>query len=420
MLRPPRWLSNRAAFLVCTPLLTAAGAATTVIAPMLLTAASFTQFALLSSVFTYLSEFDLGLGRFSDRILPGQNPAEATASAAPMLLARYIIAFTLFVGLIIAFRADPLMLLAAIGGIGFLCANGPLSFYRTRSDTAALAMASLMMQFGMTLPRLGGLLIDGVRGSVIGLTMWSVLVAIVLNQSLLTTVHISKSKHLLTVFGRSVPLFMYGGAWLLYLLANRWLAWILLPSPTEAGLFAFGANLTTISIGLIGTLSQPYYPKHLVQGHASGLARELYVLLLLGTGGCLVGGLFCRYLLGFVFAHFAAAASATAVLLWSGLPLGLCAWLVPLVIARSKRVSEFLVFPLCLVLMYGFMWLFGASAGLVGLAWGCAPPALLLLAAQLALVVQEGLLVRLDAMNIWLGCLAAMSLGETLWYIEFS
>jgi hypothetical protein len=64
------WLNGRIAYAMSATVLTAAGAATTIIAPMLLDASNFTYFALLNSICKYLSEFDLGLARWFDRVLP--------------------------------------------------------------------------------------------------------------------------------------------------------------------------------------------------------------------------------------------------------------------------------------------------------------------------------------------------------------
>ena len=162
-----RSLNSRIVYMIGFPLLIALGAATTILAPMLLDAANFTRFALLNSLFTYLSEFDLGLARLSDRLLPRQTSDDAVASGGLLLFARYCVAGSLLlVGF--AWISDPLMLLAGSAGIALLLANGPLSYYRARANTTAFVFAALLMQFGMTLPRLIGLLIDGVRGSMIG------------------------------------------------------------------------------------------------------------------------------------------------------------------------------------------------------------------------------------------------------------
>ena len=249
-----RMMNSRVAFVICSPLLTIAGAATTVIAPMLLDAPSFVYFALLNSVFTYLSEFDLGLARTADRLLPGQSAEAAMATGAMLLSARYCLALALLIGVL--FVADPLMLVAGIGGIAMLLGNGPLSLHLARGNTASFAVAALLMQFGLTLPRLIGLLLDGVRGAFLGMMLWSGIACVVLNVRVIATAH----AHLVALpklFARSIPLFLYNAAWLAYLFANRWISWWVSGSATDAGLFAFGANLTMVAIGIVIAWSQP-------------------------------------------------------------------------------------------------------------------------------------------------------------------
>lgn len=411
------WLNGRIAYAISATVLTAAGAATTIIAPMLLDAPSFTYFALLNSVFTYLSEFDLGLARLSDRMLPSQTADDAATSAGVLLFARYCIAAALL-SIGFAFIPDPLMLVAGAGGIAILLGNGPLSFYRARAHIAGLAFASLLMGFGMTLPRLGGLLIDGVRGSMIGLGLWAALSCIILNVPLISTVRCGYAQ-LPKLIAQSVPLFLYSAAWLAYQFANRWISWRISDLPTDAGLFAFAANLTVIAIGVLATLSQPYYPRHLATPNSAALMRELGVLSLIAAGGCVLGEVFCRFALGIMFPHFVAAASVTGALLVASIPLGLSAWLVPLAIARSTRPSEVVIFPICLLILYGLMVAFNTRFGIEGQAWACLLPAMILYTAQLAFVAEKGLLSRRAGVVMWVACAAVVALGTLTWWVVF-
>lgn len=398
--------------------MSALGAATTVMAPMLLQASSFTRFALLNSVFTYLSEFDFGLSRLADRQLP-QATDDVTGLMGRLLAARYAIAALLAL-LVIAIGPliDPLMVLTGLGGVGFLIGNGPLSFYRARSQTALFTMTALLMQFALTLPRLGGLALDGVRGCIIGLALWSIAVGVIVNLRFLPTVPRPDWRSTLQVIGRGVPLFLYGALWLLYLYANRWLSWSM-SSAADAGLFAFGANLTVVAVAMVTTLSQPFYPRHLVLLDPNRLTHEMLMLFVGGVVGCLSGIAFCRYGLTLVFPHFADAAAPTSALIFSGLPLGLGAWLVPLVVARSGRLCDTLVFPLCLLFMAGLMTALNRRHGIVGQAWACVPPAMLLFGVQLAMVTRARFLRLRVALMIWVLCGCAEMLGIALWWITF-
>jgi len=278
--------------------------------------------------------------------------------------------------------------------------------------------ASLLIQFGLTLPRLIGLLIDGVRGSMIGLSLWSGIACIVLNIPMLATVQ-ARFAQVPPLIARSVPLFLYHAAWLLYLFANRWISWGVSDTTADAGLFAFGANLTVVGVGMVGLLAQPFYPHHLASPNPRQLARELYVLLLLGAIGQAFGALFCRFLLGHLFPNFAASTSVTAVLLISAIPLALSVWVLPLVIAHSDRVSEGLIFPVGLAIMYGLMALLNASDGIIGQAWGCLPPALMVFGAQLALIAKKGLLLPRTALAVWFSCGIIVIFGALIWYLVF-
>lgn len=422
MLRLPTggWLERRRAYIVCTPLLAIVGAVTTIIAPRLLDPASFAQFALLNSVYLYVAEFDLGLGRLSDRLLPVADDAHMLTGS--LLRVRYYLAvLLLLVTLTIGFfLTNWWSVLAAFAGIALMLANGPYAFYRGRSQIAAFTLASFMMQFGLTLPRLAGLLIDGVRGSFLLLAVWCTTTAIVLNAPFIADVRQGSGSNLRRFLPQAVPLFFFSAAWMSYLLINRWLSW-LISSPRDAGLFAFGANLVVIGIGFINAAAQVYYPKHLAKTQAAKLGQELMVLLVVAFVGCLIGHGLTVTALAWVFPSFAMAARSTSALLFSGIPLSLNAWLIPLVIARSKRVlrESLTIFSVVLISLYGLMYWLDLHAGIVGQAWACLPPAMLLLAIQLYLVVRARLLYRSAALLLWGFCFVVEVACAIVWWLTF-
>lgn len=89
-------------FTLSTPLLSFLGAATTIIAPMILDPSSFVSFALLLSIFQYVGDFDLGLSRLSDRVLTQGEPNQQVA-IAELLSARLIVGLLLVVAAIVCF-----------------------------------------------------------------------------------------------------------------------------------------------------------------------------------------------------------------------------------------------------------------------------------------------------------------------------
>ena len=205
------------------------------------------------------------------------------------------------------------------------------------------------------------------------------------------------------------------------MLASRWFSWLVSSTTTEAGLFAFGANLVAVGIAMIGMVGQAYYPRHLIQMDKNALFSELVHVALVVTGGSLIGIVVCRFGLRFVFPHFSAATSTTATLLIAGIPLSLSAWLIPLAIARSARPlrEAFGMFLIGFGSLYGLMWLLNQVAGIEGQAWASGPPAMFILAMQLHLVVGNNMLDGKKAAIVWLSVAMLTVIGGGLWYSVF-
>lgn len=413
-----RFLNNRLIFTTCVPIMAVVGAATTVAAPAMLDAADFTRFALLNSLFSYLSEFDLGLSRLSDRRLSTEEDHHRLVGS--LFGTRYLIAGTLTILVILAARLldDRLIVFAGIGGIAILVANGPLTYFRARSEINQLTLCALLTQFGLTLPRFAGLLLGGVTGCMLSLAAWEITVSAVLNWRFVRQARLGL-RDAAELTGQALPLFLYGAGWIFYVFANRWISYWVSETLTEAGLFAFGANLASIAIMLIGAISQPFYPRHLMSANSRRLALELGVLLLLGIVGCMAGIVLCRFALPIVFPHFAAASAATPIILFSAIPLALCAWTIPILIARSKLTWGLISLTLCLTLMFVLMRLLGAKYGLIGQAWACMPPAVVFLALQLVFTTSIRRLVWRDAVLLWSACLVGIIINALVWVYIF-
>jgi O-antigen/teichoic acid export membrane protein len=402
-------------------LLTALGAATTIVAPMVLDPVGFGVFALLLSIFQYVSTFDLGLSRLSDKLLtqPGRNVPDVMNA---LLLARFVVGAIVAIIVLALYRLiDDLMVVTALAGAAAMLSNGPATVYRARSEIAAFTLSSLSTQFGMSLPRLAGLLIDGVRGCIIACALWYGMVGLILHVPFVRLLRPLGWSRLLDIFATATPLFVLSTTWLLYQLASRWFSWVISGSE-EYGLFAFGANLVVIGLGVIGTVSQTYYPRHLVCGDKWALSRELLLLGATVTIGCLICLLFCRFILASVFPRFAGADTCTAAILFSGIPLSLCAWLIPLVIARAERPlrDAGALFGTSLATLFGLMKLLDSIAGVDGQAWACTPPATALLTALLYLVVRrQQLLTRSMAWCLLAGPVCVEICSAVCWYVVF-
>jgi hypothetical protein len=416
------WLNNPIAMTFSVPLLTVAGAATTIATPLLLSPERFAGFALLLSIFQYVSDFDLGLSRLSDRTLTrvGSDVARAIQQ---LLIARFVIAAMIMVVVsLAAIFTGALTAVVGLAGVAFMLSCGPLSFYRAKSNIRGLTMATIIMQFGMSLPRFGGLLVGGVSGYMLALAIWSVMTAVVLNLPFVDFLRLPRQPpRLIPLLAESLPLFAFSSIWFLYLLASRWFSWLVSSTTTEAGLFAFGANLVAVGIAMIGMVGQAYYPRHLIQMDKNALFSELVHVALVVTGGSLIGIVVCRFGLRLVFPHFAEAAAPTATLLIVGIPLCLCAWLIPLAIARSAHPlrEAFGIFAIGLSILYGLMWLLNRVAGIEGQAWASGPPAMFILAMQLHLVVGNNMLDGKKAVIVWLSVAMLTMIGGGLWYSMF-
>lgn len=415
------FLDHPLTFTVSVPMLTALGAASTVIAPILLDKIQFGLFALLLSLFQYISLFDLGLSRLCDKWLTQQDGG-AEELVGELLSARLIISVVLCgIAILSYFIASPLTAVAIIAGVLAMVSNGPISVYRARSQVAALTLSSFAMQFGMSLPRLAGLLIDGVRGCIVGCMMWFGIVGLVLHVPFAERLRPLKARRLLVILTASTPLFVLSTAWLMYQLANRWISWVI-STPEDYGLFAFGANLVLIGLGIIGTVSQTYYPRHLLGTHGKRLQWELLTLGGLAAVGCIMLMPLCRYALAYAFPHFAQADASTAALACSGLPLCLSAWLIPLVIARTERpvIDTLVIFGTTLALLFGSMKLFYSLTGLNGQAWANTFSAIILLAVVLSILVtrQKLLSTRFAIMLLLATTCLEVSFGG-IWFVIF-
>lgn len=317
------------------------------------------------------------------------------------------------------------LLIAAAGGIAFMLSNGPVSLYRAGSRVWDFTFAALLMQAGLSLPRLGGLVAGGVTGCFAALAAWYVLTAALLTQPLAAVL---RAKPPMRVVARTlrtaVPLFAFNALWLLYLTANRWMS-ATLSTPGDFGLFAFGANLVAVGVGVLSTIGQVHYPKHLAAagtpGAAALLRRELLRLLGTATVGTAAGVLACRYAVPVVFPQFAAAAAPSGVLMAAGVPLSLTAWVLPLAIAASARPwrDAAVMFSVSFVVLGAAMWGSDMAGGIVGQAWGCALAAVAPIGTVLTHLVRSRMLPGPQCRTLLGLAAAGMAVDGVVWALLF-
>lgn len=423
------WLGRRAAYTLGAPVLTLAGAAATVVAPLLLDPARFGDYVLLLSVFQYAAALDFGLSQLADKTLAGRG-GEGSASVAELVWARLAVAVcALLLAVPLSFAlarpggelTEGNLIIAATGGVAFMLSNGPVALYRAGSQLWEFTFAALSMQAGLSVPRLAGLVLGGVTGCYAALAAFYALTAALLNQPFAAALRQRSSvRGVARTLGAALPLFAFSALWLLYLTANRWVS-SALSDAQEFGLFAFGANLVAVGIGVLSTIGQVHYPKHLAKAGEEGaqtrLGLELLRLVGVAAAGTAAGVLACRYAVPVIFLQFAAAAAPSAALMTSGVPLGLAGWLMPLVVAASGRPwrDASAVFAVSFGALGTGMAAGHALGGVVGQAWGCALASLVPPAVQLGLLVRVGMLGRARAVGVFAAAAGGTALDALIW-----
>lgn len=317
------------------------------------------------------------------------------------------------------------LFLAAFGGVAFMLSNGPVALYRAGLRVWEFTFAALLMQAGLSVPRLAGLALGGVAGCFAVLGAFYGATAALLNQPFAAALRRrSSARAVARTLRAASPLFAFNALWLLYLMASRWIS-SALSDAVGLGLFAFGANLVAAGIGVLSTVGQVHYPKHLALAGEGGaqarLGRELLCLLGVAAVGTLAGVLACRYAVPALFPKFAAAAEPSAALMASGIPLGLVGWLMPLVVAISRRPwrDAGMVFSASIAVLGVAMAVGDALGGILGQAWGCVLASLVPGVMQVALLARGGMLGRARTAGVLAAVAAGMALDALAYAILF-
>lgn len=317
-----------------------------------------------------------------------------------------IVAPTVMLGAWATGRVAPLDAgLALFAGFAAMVATGPVTVHRAQGKIRPFTATALLLQAGMTAPRLLGLLLGGVTGCFAVLAAWYGLAACLLAPPGRGR---ERAAPVLPIVRSALPMFAFSWLWLAYLLANRWLS-SMLSGPTAFGLFAFGANLAFTAVVILLAVAQVRYPAVLAGARlgpcprrAMATAREA-VLLAAALGvavACaipLAGPVIDR-----VFPYYRGGEIATAILAISCVPVGIAAWYMPVVVAlvRAPIAEAFLVLGGAFVAL-GLGMTFGdAWSGIVGQAWGCVAGGLVLLAGLVAALARLGILERRGAVAV--------------------
>jgi beta-glucanase (GH16 family) len=252
-------------------------------------------------------------------------------------------------------------------------------------------------------PRLLGLLLDGITGSFLALLLWygAVVICFQLRQPPLS--HFRATGQVLHAnLKASLPLFAFAAAWTLYLSANRWIA-AGLSTPRDLGLFSIGANLALTGVTTLGGIADVHYPRWLVKLGASRagsqsdvIAKEAFGVAAVVSIAVLAFVPLAGPAIKVVFPAYVGSAPATVALAIGCIPLAVVAWFLPVAIAVSRRPTQdaLLVFgPATAVLIIG-MTAGGRMAGIEGQSWGCCASGIA------ALVGIAAVLIKTDILNL--------------------
>jgi O-antigen/teichoic acid export membrane protein len=443
-----RWLGDRRTYAVGVLIVTGLSVATSMLAPRFLGPAAFGTFTLLTSLFQYATKTDLGLSQLADRKLAVAG-AEADGAAnilrSRLTVGSAVLGVAIPVAMLIAWMTGKLpapgAALAIAAGGAFMIANGPVTVFRAESKVWEFTAAALLLNIGLTAPRLAGLVFGGVTGCFIALALWYGALAALLSRSIPMT---TKAAPTLSMVRLALPLFAFNALWELYLSGNRWIS-AGLSSPEDFGLFAFGANLALTGIGMLATIAQVRYPKILAQigkhppGAGSRLVeREALFLCLLLSVGAAMAIIATGPMIHLVFPRFERAAPVTMALAISCVPLGVVAAIIPLVISLSPRpwAHAIALFAPAFILLLGGMAAGNRMGGIAGQGWACTAAGLALIIGVAALMRRIGILGAPAAVRVvffqavviaalaWLAAARAPAAAETMsppgWKLTFS
>jgi O-antigen/teichoic acid export membrane protein len=426
-----RWIGHASTYSGGVLIVTALSVGTAFFVPWFLGPAAFGTYTLLTSLFIYANKSDLGLSQLADRKLAVEQRAHPDCASA-ILRARVIIG-AIMLGMIvplamgITYITDTLPAadtgLAIAAGGAFMMANGPVTVFRATSKIWEFTASALLLQAGLTAPRLAGLAVGGVTGCFAALALWYGLLAALLSKSAASPA--ARPTPLLPLLRLALPLFAFNACWEIYLSANRWIS-ASVSSAGDFGQFAFGANLAFTGIGMLATIAQVRYPRILAQIGKNGscacsdlIEREAFLLCLVLSLGAALAIFVVGPMIELVFPRFETAVPVTRALAISCVPLSVVASILPIVISVSLRpwAHAARIFLPALLILLGAMITADRLGGITGQAWGCTAAGFALIVSLVAFSCSLGIVKRSAAFRIILfqaaavACLTSLALA---------
>jgi O-antigen/teichoic acid export membrane protein len=415
------------------PALSGANALVGLALPLLLTPERFGEYAIAVTLFQYGLIFDFGVAQLVDRRLPvllatADDTTRARLVGATLWLRLYIAGGVLLAAgvalpLLAAAGALPFGwaagLLSLAGGLGFMLALGPASVYRASSRRQDFAKLNAALLLVLAVARPVGMLTGGIVGCFAALAAgYGVLAAAALRRMPPPAGQRPDARTCGAILHHSLPMFLTSFVWAFYMTANRWVVSTQV-TPLALGHFAFASNIVYLLVGMVGTMSQFWYPR--VATLAAGapgfavsarLTRDMLGLTLAIFLPVLLGMVIGPFLIALVYPKFAASADVVQLLLVAVPSLGVATWLMPLSLSTCARpwLDGGAVYPPALAILLAATLAGERLGGIVGAGWGLVASAVPLLALQFWRLHAARLLRPLHAA----GLLAAVTLTTAI------
>lgn len=426
--RSLRWLDNRLSYAVGMPILTLLGLATTLLIPRLIGPVEFGAYALLLNLSRYAARSDLGLSQLADRRIAAAAGAAELSEIDRILDVRLRLGLLTLVtllpiaaiGAFLTGWASPVdAALAAAAGAMAMIAGGPSSIYRATGQVWEYTALAFFFSIGFTVPRLLGFLIDGTTGCFAVLLVWYVAVVAMFSLRPSRARRPRRARvPMMATLRAALPLFVFAGAWMVFLSASRWITAIL-STPQDLGLFAMGSNLALTGVTTLAAIGDVRYPQWLTRlanheagAHSRSIEREAIAMSIVLA--CLVAAFVpvAGWAVHIAFPAYAAAAPSLVAFAIGCVPLAVFAWFLPVVIAYTpspQRDAAIIFVPATVMLCLG-MFAGNRIAGIEGQAWGCSVASVTTLASMALVMRRLGVLTARSAARFF-AVPAALSAG---------
>ena len=425
-------LSNPSIYATFTLVLTALGSATTLIAPALLTASQFAAFILLASFFQLASRLDFGLSELADRY--GTRDRNWQTTTSNIMRLRWLIALIclplIFLIALINTRTNSLisnadLALALSGGLLAMIAVGPVTLYRAQNRIKDFAGLALILQLGMTAPRLIGIAFGGTTGCYLALFFWYVIFASCSLRD--ARPFVFNIRETLTPLREASPLFLCALLWLSFQFTPRWIS-ALISSHNDFSFLAFAFSLMALATGTLTTIGQAYYPRYIALARnnrnetlQTALSRDGLKLIALSFMALSIILPLIPYGLQRFYPRYTPALSDTFLMMVSLFPFVPMLWFMPFVLSVTKfplRLMSALTLPTSAVLSL-LMSVFYQSIGREGQSFAILISIFLtLFIFSFALFVEK--LVTKSRAFMFLGLIGVLTLvllGEAQWLV---